>query len=454
MGRQRLEHCIVGVTVKRILVILTAILLSAPLALSQTTPDLFIFEAGTSIKADEMNANFQLLLNHITNALGLADLTSDDLEELGNLVEQIQRLAASGELDGASLDFIWDGASLGVKREGEEEFAFQSLLGPTGPQGEIGLGLEYEWDGTQLGVRLVGAEEFSYVDLRGPMGLDGPQGEPGEQGEPGADGADGRNLEFEWNGTQLGVRYDGEGTFAYMDLRGPQGENGPGGPAGADGVDGATGLQGPKGDKGDTGEQGQEGDPGEQGPQGAQGEQGPQGPQGEQGPQGPQGEHGLKGDQGERGLQGPAGTAYSAGNGINIANETISLAVDQLLPPCHDGYVPQRNGNGWDCRHPIEPYFGSVNNDPGTADGRSFECVLGDVWLTAGRVGGATVADGRTLSISQNTALFSLIGTDYGGNGTTTFALPDLRHLAPRSRGTGHPIHYVICTEGFYPSYQ
>lgn len=35
--------------------------------------------------------------------------------------------------------------------------------------------------------------------------------------------------------------------------------------------------------------------------------------------------------------------------------------------------------------------------------------------------------DGRLLSIAQNTALFSLLGTTYGGNGQTTFALPDLR---------------------------
>lgn len=36
-------------------------------------------------------------------------------------------------------------------------------------------------------------------------------------------------------------------------------------------------------------------------------------------------------------------------------------------------------------------------------------------------------ANGSILSISQNTALFSLLGTTYGGNGITTFALPDLR---------------------------
>ncbi len=40
---------------------------------------------------------------------------------------------------------------------------------------------------------------------------------------------------------------------------------------------------------------------------------------------------------------------------------------------------------------------------------------------------GWAVCDGSLLSISQNSALFSLLGTTYGGNGTTTFALPDLR---------------------------
>ena len=41
------------------------------------------------------------------------------------------------------------------------------------------------------------------------------------------------------------------------------------------------------------------------------------------------------------------------------------------------------------------------------------------------------------MSITQNTALFSLIGTTYGGNGTTTFMLPDLRSRAPMGGGMG-----------------
>jgi microcystin-dependent protein len=45
--------------------------------------------------------------------------------------------------------------------------------------------------------------------------------------------------------------------------------------------------------------------------------------------------------------------------------------------------------------------------------------------------------DGQLLPISQNTALFSLLGTTYGGNGKSTFALPDLQGRAPMHPGQG-----------------
>lgn len=52
--------------------------------------------------------------------------------------------------------------------------------------------------------------------------------------------------------------------------------------------------------------------------------------------------------------------------------------------------------------------------------------------------------DGQTLSVAQNQALFSLLGTSYGGNGTTTFLLPDLRGRVPLHEGslagTSYPI--------------
>jgi microcystin-dependent protein len=48
--------------------------------------------------------------------------------------------------------------------------------------------------------------------------------------------------------------------------------------------------------------------------------------------------------------------------------------------------------------------------------------------------------------ISQSTALFDLIGTLYGGDGVTTFGLPDLRAAAPNG------LTYSICDLGVFPS--
>jgi len=50
---------------------------------------------------------------------------------------------------------------------------------------------------------------------------------------------------------------------------------------------------------------------------------------------------------------------------------------------------------------------------------------------------GFALCNGQLLPISQNAALFSILGTSYGGNGTTSFALPDLRDAAPMDAGNG-----------------
>jgi hypothetical protein len=78
--------------------------------------------------------------------------------------------------------------------------------------------------------------------------------------------------------------------------------------------------------------------------------------------------------------------------------------------------------------------------------GNGATCTLGEIILSAGSVANGTPANGQVLSISQNTALFSLLGTLYGGNGTTTFALPDLRAAAPNG------LTYSICDQGVFPS--
>lgn len=63
--------------------------------------------------------------------------------------------------------------------------------------------------------------------------------------------------------------------------------------------------------------------------------------------------------------------------------------------------------------------------------------------------------EGQTMAIAQNQALFALLGTTYGGNGTTTFALPDLRgrvplhfsNTLPRGTAGGEATHTLTANE-------
>lgn len=74
-------------------------------------------------------------------------------------------------------------------------------------------------------------------------------------------------------------------------------------------------------------------------------------------------------------------------------------------------------------------------------------CVMGELTLVAGAVAGGNykIADGSLLPINQNQALFSILGTYYGGDGMTTFGLPDLTGLGPGNTT------WVICVAGIYP---
>ncbi len=64
---------------------------------------------------------------------------------------------------------------------------------------------------------------------------------------------------------------------------------------------------------------------------------------------------------------------------------------------------------------------------------------LAEIRLFAGNFApkGYALCAGQIMAISQNTALFSLLGVNYGGNGTSTFALPDLRGRVAIGQGTG-----------------
>jgi microcystin-dependent protein len=62
---------------------------------------------------------------------------------------------------------------------------------------------------------------------------------------------------------------------------------------------------------------------------------------------------------------------------------------------------------------------------------------------------GFAATDGQILPINQNQALFSLLGTSYGGDGIRTFALP---HLVPPLTVTRQPTTLCIALQGVYPT--
>lgn len=149
------------------------------------------------------------------------------------------------------------------------------------------------------------------------------------------------------------------------------------------------------------------------------------GPPGEMGPPGPQGDPGPIGPPGPKGDPGDAG----------------------LTPGSANGDLLTWDGSNWVARQParrdnMQPFLG-VNYIialQGIFPSRnSAEPFLGEISLFAGNFAprGWAFCDGQLLAISQNTALFSLLGTTYGGDGRTTFALPDLRGRVPLHPGTG-----------------
>jgi microcystin-dependent protein len=83
-------------------------------------------------------------------------------------------------------------------------------------------------------------------------------------------------------------------------------------------------------------------------------------------------------------------------------------------------------------------------SNPAQADSEPF---IGEMMVTAINFcpRGWVFANGQVLPIALNTALFSLLGTTYGGNGQTTFQLPDLRSRAPIHNGQGPGLsNYVL----------
>ena len=250
-------------------------------------------------------------------------------------------------LEGVGVEYQWNGTELGIKREDEVNYQYQDLKGEKGEEGQPGKNLEFHWNGTQLGIRVEGQSTYQYVNLKGDKGDKGDQGIQGErglqgiQGERGLQGEQGlpgKNLEFNWNGTQLGIRQEGQSAYQYVDLKGSKGD---------------------KGDKGDTGDTGATGKSIEFNWSGTslgvrqegqssyqyvnlKGDKGDTGPQGLQGPRGLQG---LKGDKGDTGPAGQDGSDAEVTNAnvinaigytpVNKAGDTISgqLGVESTTFP-------------------------------------------------------------------------------------------------------------------------
>jgi microcystin-dependent protein len=118
----------------------------------------------------------------------------------------------------------------------------------------------------------------------------------------------------------------------------------------------------------------------------------------------------------------PATTGV-AGASLPISNMQPYLALNYCIAT--EGLYPSRSMGA-------EPYMGSIGIFAGNFAPRG--------WL---------FCQGQILSIAQNTALFSLLGTTYGGNGQTTFALPDLRGKTIIGVGQGWGgYNYVLGEQG------
>ncbi|RFS16202.1 phage tail protein [Emticicia sp. C21] len=109
---------------------------------------------------------------------------------------------------------------------------------------------------------------------------------------------------------------------------------------------------------------------------------------------------------------------WDGNNWINTSPKP-AVSLDNLQPYltlnfciARQGAFPQRNG--------LDNYIGEIN-----------------IFSFGFTPKNWSPCDGQLISISQNTALFALLGTYYGGDGKVTFALPDLRGRAPMHMGQG-----------------
>lgn len=244
----------------------------------------------------------------------------------------------------------------------------------------------------------------------GPTGAQGATGDPGAQGVQGADGA--------------------QGPTGAQGIAGMDGQPGDVGPTGPTGATGATGLTGPTGEAGTDGAAGVPGAQGATGSTGAQGATGAAGAPGQDEADFPSDGSqddlvvflvptGPTGATGSTGSTGPSGTWETKSLNITLGNQGGNLSQNNMMPyqainycVVTAGIFPSRNG--------ANPYLGEV-------------LFVGFNFCPRGTIN----ADGQLLSINSFQALFSLYGTQFGGDGRTTFGMPDTRGRAIVGQGQG-----------------
>lgn len=143
-------------------------------------------------------------------------------------------------------------------------------------------------------------------------------------------------------------------------------------------------------------------------------------------------------------LQGTAAIGVGTGPGLasrtlgeTVGSTTTTLTTAQIPPHAHTlsgGGVTGTTGGGQPFNNmqpssTLQPVIAVSGIFPSRSGGGGSAAFIGQVANFAGNFApaGWLPADGRLLQIQTNTALFSILGTTYGGNGVTTFALPDLR---------------------------
>jgi len=377
----------------------------------------------------------------------------------------------------------------------------QGPIGPQGVQGAVGQQGIQGVQGVQGPIGPAGA-----IGLTGSTGAQGATGAAGATGSTGAIGSIGATGLTGATGSVGATGLIGAtGTTGATGVTGSTGNTGITGATGAIGATGATGVAGATGSTGSIGTTGSTGAIGATGVTGATGSTGLTGATGSTGSTGTVSYQGVYSTttvyaqnaivsdsnhyntfislangnlnnalptsggitafwatlaaQGAQGIQGAAGTgsgtvtSVTAGTVTNTAAQgagTFTISNTTTTPTLNVNFplytLPTELST-------LNSYYSS--GITGTGDGTyvgpgngNNTCTLGDTILSVNSYNSAAYlpADGRLLPIATYTAVFSIMGTNFGGNGTTNFALPNLTTIAPPG------MYYSICITGIFPS--